>query len=134
MSSLFVVKCKMRCIYLQVVAPDQRHELLSRMSLLKLALYILLDKQAGVMVSVDRFRAAGMHMMLSAQMDFEPPGFGYVPLPGAKIYMMLLCLLNAVVSMELLTEIASAVPWDDAGRVSLSPLLIFPFRIQEISQ
>ena len=120
---------------LQVIAPDQRHELLSRMILLELALHILLDDQAGFMISVDRFRPAGMYMMFPAEIYFESPGFGYVPLSVAKIYMVFLCLLYAIVSVELLAQVASAVSWlYDARRVLLPRLLAPPLRIQEISQ
>ena len=120
---------------LQVIAPDQRHELLSRMILLELALHILLDDQAGFMISVDRFRPAGMYMMFPAEIYLESPGFGDVPLPWAKIYMVLLGPFNAVVSVELLAEVAPAVSrLYDAGCMFLSRLLAPPLRIQEISQ
>ena len=122
-------------VFLQVVPADQRHELLSRMSLFKLALHILLYDQAGFMISVDRFLPASVYMMLPAQMDFESPGFGDVPLPWAKIYVVLFGPLYAIVSVELLAEIAPAVSrLYDAGCMLLSRLLAPPLRIQEISQ
>lgn len=77
-------------VFLQIVPADQRHELLPRMSLFKLALHILLDHEAGFVISVDRFWPACVYMMLPAEIYLESPGFGYVPLPWAKIYMVLL--------------------------------------------
>ena len=61
-------------VFLQVVPADQRHELLSRVSLFELALHILLYDQAGFMISVDRFRAAGMNVVFSAEVHFEAVG------------------------------------------------------------
>ena len=105
------------------------------MSLFKLALHILLNHEAGFMISVDRFRPACVYMVLPAEIYLESPGFGYVPLPWAKIYMVLLGPLCAVVSVELLTEIAPAVSrLYDARRVLFPGLLVPPLRIQEISQ
>ena len=122
-------------VFLQVVPADQRHELLSRMSLFKLALHILLYDQAGFMISVDRFLPASVYMMLPAQMDFESPGFGDVPLPWAKIYVVLFGPLYAIVSVELLAQITSSVSrLYDTWRVLFPWLLVPPLRIQEISQ
>ena len=87
------------------------------------------------MISVDRFRSTGVYMMPPTEIYLESPGFGDVPLPWAKIYMVLLGPFNAVVSVELLAEVAPAVSrLYDARRVLLFRLLVPPLRIQEISQ
>ena len=97
--------------------------------------FILLDDQACFVVSVDRFRPACVYMVLPAEIYLESPGFGYVPLPWPEIYMVLLGPLNAVVSVELLAQVASAVSrLYDAGCMFLPRLLAPPLRIQEISQ
>ena len=74
-----------------------------------MSLHILLDDQAGFMISVDRFRPACVYMMFSAQIYLESPGFGDVPLPWAKIYVVLFGPLYAIVSVELLAQITSSV-------------------------
>ena len=65
---------QLRCIYLQVAPADQRHELFPRVGLLESALHVLLDHQAGFMVPVDRFRAAGVYMVLPAEVHLEAVG------------------------------------------------------------
>jgi len=103
--------------------------------LLESALDVLLDHQAGFVVSVDRFRPACVYMMPPAEIYLESPGFGDVPLPWAKIYMVFFRPLDAVVSVKLLTQVASAVPWlDDARRVFLSGLLVPFLRKHKVSQ
>lgn len=105
------------------------------MGLLESALDVLLDHQAGFVISVDRFRPACVYMVLPAEIYLESPGFGDVPLPGSKIYMVLFGPFNAVISVELLAEVAPAVSrLYDAGCMFLSRLLAPPLRIQEISQ
>ena len=100
---------QLRCIYLQVAPADQRHELVPRVGLLESALHILLDDQACFMVSVYCFRAAGVNMMLPAEVHLEAVGLRYVPLPGPEIHMVFFRPLDAVVSVELLTQVASPV-------------------------
>ena len=57
---------QLRCIYLQIAAPDQRRELVPRVGLLESALHVPLDDQAGFMVPVDRFRSSGVNVVLAA--------------------------------------------------------------------